>query len=317
MMRTALVVVVLFAPWLQAGEPAWPARRSVPGVRERLVAAADQHLAEARQLAIREERGGAHELARRAIAEYEEALRDGPSDPELHYRAYLAAELYPADSPGTDDFETIIRHVDGLRAAEPLDPRDVDVTGALCHALARLAGASQGPEADAFYARAINEYERMFRLIGSRSYEASGDLAVSYANVAELLMAVGRLDEAVDAYRLATTLPARDLPALRWYGLAVALDRLGQGERAREAMVRALELDPSLHELGDARVYFVPDGDVHYYEAFAYEVAGRIDEARSEYGEFLRVASAVRPAYRSRATARMGALEEHGKARHR
>ena len=310
-MRTGLALAVLIAVAGQRAEGlAWPAGGNGPSARDRLVVMADESLAAARQLSGRGARAEAHVLARRALDLYEDALGLGPPDAELHYRAYVAAQLYQTASPSPEDFHAVIRHVDGLRAADPLDPRLTDMLAALCHALARLAAVG-GPEADALLERGIHEYEKMFQLLGLRGPEGAADLAVSYANVAELLMAVERLEDALEYYRLSTTLPTRDLPALRYYGLAVAHDRLGQAEQARQAMLRALELDPELGELHDERVYFVPDGDIHYYEALAHETAGRTSAAIRAYREFLAVAQTVRPAYRNRAREHLDAMTGH------
>jgi tetratricopeptide (TPR) repeat protein len=124
--------------------------------------------------------------------------------------------------------------------------------------------------------------------------------AVVAANVAELLMAVGRLPEAEDRYREAISAdndaPDRRLRdhtlALSYYGLGVALDRDGKPAGAHEMIGRALLLDPgmALLHLGQqpgSDVSFVPAGDVHYYLALAHLVAERTDEAEEAFRAFL------------------------------
>ena len=61
----------------------------------------------------------------------------------------------------------------------------------------------------------------------------------------------------------------------------MALDRAEQVDLAREAMARAVGLDPRLRLLdpGNPDVFFVPAGDVHYYRGLALQVMGRGGEA--------------------------------------
>jgi tetratricopeptide (TPR) repeat protein len=122
----------------------------------------------------------------------------------------------------------------------------------------------------------------------------------TYANVAELLMAVGRLPEAEDRYREAIRADSEAADrrlrehslALGYYGLGVALDRDGQPTAAREMIARALALDPGMALLQLAQqpssdVSFVPTGDVHYYLGLANLVAGRSAESEEAFRAFL------------------------------
>jgi tetratricopeptide (TPR) repeat protein len=102
------------------------------------------------------------------------------------------------------------------------------------------------------YVEAVEEYDRHVRLGQARG--------ATYANSAEVLMALGRLGEAEARYREAVRIteeepagPDRDQNlALALYGLAVALDRDEQIAAAQEAMVRALSHDPKLALLASA-----------------------------------------------------------------
>jgi tetratricopeptide (TPR) repeat protein len=131
--------------------------------------------------------------------------------------------------------------------------------------------------------------------------DGAGDAAV-YANFAEVLMAAGRLPDAQARYRdaiaAATDLGVGDRRervhelALAYYGLAVALDRDEQPLAAREAMLRALENDPTSAVLKIAATpggdfFFVPDGDVLYYLGLAAEAEGRDGDAEAAFREFL------------------------------
>ena len=128
---------------------------------------------------------------------------------------------------------------------------------------------------------------------------ASADL---YANLAEVLMADGRLTEAQARYRDAVAVAlaeptgerrprSQDL-ALAYYGLGVALDRGGRATAAREMIARALALDPggallNLAATPGSDLFFVPEGDVYYYMGLAAEVDGRPVDAEADFREFL------------------------------
>jgi tetratricopeptide (TPR) repeat protein len=148
--------------------------------------------------------------------------------------------------------------------------------------------------------------------------DGAADPAV-YANFAEVLMAAGRLPDAVARYRDAIA-AASDLGvgdrrervhelALAYYGLAVALDRDEQPLAAREAMRRALENDPTTAVLKIASsaggdFFFVPDGDVLYYVGLAAEVEGRDGDAAAAFRDF--IARAPRSRWARAAEAHLG-----------
>jgi tetratricopeptide (TPR) repeat protein len=153
---------------------------------------------------------------------------------------------------------------------------------------------------------------------GFRAYDhlmALGDAdATVYANAAEILMALGRMEEAEARYREAIRLDVQAAGrmenahslTLSTYGLAVALDRDEQSVAAREMMARALALDPRLGKLRAAEqpggdVFFVPEGDVFYYLGLASEVAGHPDDAQAAFQEFLSRLPRSRWAPRARA----------------
>jgi len=163
------------------------------------------------------------------------------------------------------------------------------------------------------YQQAIADYDRDLAA-------GNADAAV-YANAAELLMALGRLDEAQERYREAIRIDeeggdrrqrAPSL-ALSYYGLGVALDRDEQPAAAREMIGRALLLDPHLTRLQSAEqpggdVFFVPAGDVHYYLALALEISGRRAEAEAAYREWM--AKQPKSPWQKRARAHLAALAE-------
>lgn len=139
------------------------------------------------------------------------------------------------------------------------------------------------------YGDALGAYERHLRLtIGHPS---------AHANAAELLMALGRLDEAVGRYeeaiRLAHRLPPgqerEETLALGNYGLGVALDRKGRADAAREAVAMALGHDPRMELLAPGRdeLFFIPPGDVDHYRGLALWTSGRLAEARVAFTRLL------------------------------
>jgi tetratricopeptide (TPR) repeat protein len=124
--------------------------------------------------------------------------------------------------------------------------------------------------------------------------------ASAYANAAELLMALGRLREAQDRYREAIRIDERAADrrgheqglAFSYYGLGAALDRDRQDVAAREAIGRAVAMDPNgsllrLAQQPGADFSFLPDGDVFYYIGLASEIGGKTDDAAAAFQEFL------------------------------
>jgi tetratricopeptide (TPR) repeat protein len=143
--------------------------------------------------------------------------------------------------------------------------------------------------------------------------------ATVYANAAELLMALGRLGEAEDRYREAIRIDERAGDrrgheqglAFSYYGLGVALDRDSQEVAAREAIGRALAMDPNMSMLHLAQqpgadVFFIPEGDVYYYLGLGAEVAGRPDDASVAFARY--IAQQTKSAWASRASAHLDAL---------
>jgi len=141
-----------------------------------------------------------------------------------------------------------------------------------------------------------------------------------------MLMAEGRLDEAIERYREAVAIEEQATDrrghsqslALAYFGLAVALDRADHAAAAREAVGRAVALDRGLATLqlalvGSGDVSFLPPADVYYYLGLGREALGRIDEARAAYREYLERATAA-DRYTARAREHLGALRPGGAA---
>ena len=312
----ALALALAAAPAL--ARSLWQGKAK-PSKRDRLVEKADAHLAAARRAAQNNDQVDAVSEAHAAQGLYEKALAlpaptaaGAPGDAELHYRAYRAAYSYARD------YAAAVRHIDGLRAADPLDPRDGGLDGLtsdLCHSLARLA-AQGGPDADALYQRGLAEYETWFARIDEADPDYAPALATQHANAAELYMALGRLDEALHHYRRSADLGSPRFPELAYYGLAAAYDRDGQVKMSRDAMARAVVMDPDLGTLLDADgpasdVYFVPAGDKWFYVGLGREALGQRREAIESFRRYLREADSARADYRDRARQHIRELGGH------
>lgn len=116
------------------------------------------------------------------------------------------------------------------------------------------------------------------------------------SNLAEVTMLSGALEEAVGHYERAIALSGDQRSELlaRW-GLAVALDRLGEHERAIE-QARMLVKADSMRVLRDDGVFFEPGHEIDYYEALGHEaMAGQdtydeeteLELARESWQRFL------------------------------
>jgi hypothetical protein len=94
--------------------------------------------------------------------------------------------------------------------------------------------------------------------------------------------------------------------ALHLLGLAVALDRDGQTADALATARRAIDLDRSLSQLHDAGVFFVPAGDISYYEALYALAQARPADAERAFDQF--IALCPKSPYVARAHAHLGQL---------
>lgn len=275
--------------------------------RALLVEQGNLHLREARDRRNQLDRGipprtVAFDPAREALKAYERALELGPDDGDIHYRALTAAKLI-ADENGIchacrDGYEAVVRHIDALRRIDPQDVREVEYAWEMALALSKL-GALGGPDAQQHFERAVDEYERWRRMIDETDPAVAQMLSTCYANAAEVLMAVGRLDEAIAKYQMAVEL--NPIEALGYFGLAVALDRDGQWEKTAATMKEGLSRPDGLRRLEDPNVFFVPEGEIYYYFALAHQVQGA-DPAmvNAEYQRFLSRARASKYAARAR-----------------
>ncbi len=268
--------------------------------------------------ATRSEHGHGAALARAiesAVHEYELAAEADPSQGEPHYRAAELIYAYWVAEQTAPDPDITRRAIEHWRAFERLSPRDPRLDWALFRR--SIAYTKLGGEEN--LRAAVADYEAQLRLTDESTPDAALNAALVLSNAAELYMAVGELDESITLYLRALELNDR---ALYGYGLALALDRDGQGVKAREVM-RNYALSDKLKQLTEDHVFFIPEGEIHAYLALGYDALGDVAKAIENYQAYLRFQPASR--YSKRATARLAELRErprsargkpHARSRH-
>jgi hypothetical protein len=134
-----------------------------------------------------------------------------------------------------------------------------------------------------------------------------GALALSYGNLAETYMMVGKLEQAIDAYKVAMRARGNTGASLT-YGYAVSLDRDEQGAEAlrvirslRRESFEAFRLE---HDRGG--VFYVPRGEEEYYFALLHEAFGDTEEAIERWNLYIK--SGAHPQFQPRAKAHLDAL---------
>ena len=227
--------------------------------------------------------GRANGLALRAADAYQKAARLRPNAAEPHFRA--AEVLYAhfvddIDHVGGDSIKPAERAVaswDRFEKLAPRDPRLSDVLFRRSITLTKLGGLAN-------YKRAAADYDVALRLEDAASANPQ-QIALLLSNAAEIHMAAGDLERAIELY--SDSLDFNPEP-LYGYGLIVALDRDGQATKALEMMQgygynhKVLFPDPP-------RIppFFVPDGDVHWYQSIGMESKGDYQSAINHMSQFL------------------------------
>lgn len=261
------------------------------------------------ELRAREVAGrAARSFAARAIAHYERAVGLTSTPATAHHRAGRVLYRYYVALPDELDAkraQQVLDHWNEFERLAPRDPRVRDMLFDRALVYTKLGG-------DDNYELAIADYHRLMDTSDPAGHDPSA-VATWYSNCAEILMAVGRLDEAVDYYE--TSLSYTE-SALYAYGLAVALDRDGREEKARDLMARFARYDMGdddqpMGRLRDSSVFFVPDGEIHYYYALGYEALGQPDIALDQYRIFARKARGSR--YVPRAEQHIRRLEKRNR----
>ena len=259
--------------------------------------AADRYAEHAAEHARRNPRR-AQRLARDAVEAYERAIGVAPDRHEPHYRAAEVLYAHFIRNETAPDSEVARRAIDHWRrfeALEPLDPRVRDMLFRRSLTHTKITDREN-------LKRAVEDYRRLLRLIESSS--SPDAMGTWLSNKAEILMMLGDTTDAIELYVRSLEYGDRPLYA---YGLAVALDRDGQGVRAREVM-RAYAESDELRELTHPDVFFVPEGEIHYYLGLGRRALGEPDRARHHFQRYL--ASGAHPHFHDRARENLRELDE-------
>ncbi len=242
-------------------------------------------------------------LVGQAQKAYELAIAAQPQRGEPHYR--LGELLYNHYLTGQRLFsrraaEQVIEHWLAFERLEPLDPRVTSVLFERALLRTRLA-------TDDDLRAGIADYETLIRRTDLNALEP--ELAsIWLGNLAEMYMMVGDLDASVSLYQRSMTYFAK---ASNAFGLAVALDRDGQGAKAREVMLTYADgsgFRQFQRDLREGEIFFVPPGEELYYLALGFEATGAYREAIVHYRKF--IASGAHPQFQARARDNAAYLEK-------
>lgn len=235
---------------------------------------------------------------------YQNAIAARPDAAEPHYHlAELGYRRYLVESgsiPRGPHGEAILRfdrkvakevlhHWDEFERKAPLDPRITE------HVLSERALVHTKMGTEEHYQKALDDYQVLLDRFGIL-HDAFKPLVLY--NAAEILMMLGRLDDAIGLYdRTLRRTTSREYV----FSMAVALDRAGQGTRAREILSRYVLDENDLDAIvgRDSTIFFVPTGELYYYLGIGWEVLGDPDQAMKFYDLFIR--SGAHPRFQPRA----------------
>jgi tetratricopeptide (TPR) repeat protein len=253
-----------------------------------------------------------------ALRAYENAELARPDAAEPHYRAGLILRNFFVECapragftwcipghPSASDAAKMADEWTAFVTLAPLDPRIdyplmFDIAIANTHAVATITDPEKArPRLEA----ALHFYQAALARVNLFDLNTKERLG----NMAETYMMLGRLDEAISTYEEVVRSSADSSTT---YGLAVALDRDEQGQKARE-VIRALgadEFDDFKARVADGDVFFVPDGEVFYYLALCEDAFGDDERAAIDWQHF--IDSGAHPQFDDRARANLEALKK-------
>jgi tetratricopeptide (TPR) repeat protein len=258
--------------------------------------------------------GETKDLVEKAIDAYKLAATKRPAEGEPYFRiAETLGTFYSACSSGNLAPLTCPRTARGITPASidahrgrqtvsawdefekraPLDPRVAD--GRFERAILRTKLVEISQDAKPLLELALADY---VSLLDHADGTATFELDTVWGNLAETYMMLNRLEEAVDAYRVAVSLGANASIA---FGLAVALDRDGSPAEAMD-VIRFQGVDAVkeyFRLMATGVIFYVPDGEEHYYKALIFEAWGYWEQSAKEWREFLD--SGAQPQFRARA----------------
>ena len=242
-----------------------------------------------------------------AILAYHNAALARPDAAEPHYRAGMTSFTFFIDchvptgmcNPSRVNLvhaRQVLDDWDLFSKLAPLDPRSTEMMFSRAILHTKMANPQD-------MKLALDDYSTLLSRVDID--DGIQNMGVVQSNLAETYMMLGDLEGAITAYRAAL----REHPqASTAYGLAVALDRDGQGRGARE-VARDQGLDAYqgfVTDVEEGHTFFVPAGEENYYFALIEESFGRTTEAIDHYREFLR--SGAYPQYQARAQENLDAL---------
>jgi len=265
--------------WRTVRQPGYPRAQVLLRHAKSFLARADEEQRPHRRAALIES----------AIVRLERAVELLPEDPELRF--FHARALSVFERPAT--------------TRSPAERRDAEAIAA--YALLRELDAAYEPEVVGFelgilytrqgeYERAIAEYEQSIR------YSMSEGLrAITYANLAEVLMMQGDLLASIAAYEEAIRLAQRSSGMqprslmLALWGASVALDRLGEHRAAIERAQQALSVGAgTMAVLRSDGVFFEPASEIHFYEGLGHMAAAELAEGRERIASLRRASRSWR-----------------------
>lgn len=182
----------------------------------------------------------------------------------------------------------VLDHWYAFEQKAPLDPRITD------RILFERAIVHTKMGTDEHYEKALADYRTLLDRSGVDHLNGAGYLY----NAAETLMMLGRLDEALPMYEQAMQASSKKEYA---FSMAVALDRDGQGARARELLERHVRNIDDLESIvgRDSGIFFVPAGELYYYRGLTHEVIDEPEQAIIFYDKFIQ--SGAHPRFHERA----------------
>ncbi|MBC7171402.1 MAG: tetratricopeptide repeat protein [Polyangiaceae bacterium] len=194
-----------------------------------------------------------------AITRLELARTRAPDDPEvLFYLAYAVAQWEEPVANGP----TRRRNREAIALFERLRELDSDYRASQVALELGVLFTRTGR-----FERAIEEYRQ-----GIAAAFSPAETATACSNLGEVTMLSGDLPAAIESYERAVSI-ARNGGAshamslvLSLYGLAVALDRYGDGPTALERAREAYGAGAGLGVLRSEGVFFEPAYEIHYYE---------------------------------------------------
>lgn len=189
-----------------------------------------------------------------ALVRFARAVKLAPKQRDARLFYAKALSLWEDRAPDGTPLSKTTEAIEQLEALRALDPAYEAQTVAFELGVLHTRGGD--------FKRAIAEYSRALR---ERS-EDDRDTTL-LGNLAEVTMLGGDLSSALSLYERATSLGEGSDRLLALWGSAVALDRLGESQRALAQARRALDEDRiPLAVLRQSGVFFVPAHELFYYE---------------------------------------------------